>query len=222
MPKLMNATFVIPVFNEEKTIGAVIKKCKKLKCKILVVDNGSTDATPTIVKSMKVPIIYECRRGKGFAFRKALSFVNTEWVILIDGDGTYDPAEIANLLSKAKDADMVIGSRTSIKNIGSFKILNYFGNIMITTLASIFFFHKFNDILSGGRCMKLNMLRDLNLKSKGFEIETEVTLKAIKKGYKIKEFPINYALRKTSSKLSSIIDGFKIITEIFKQRFALV
>jgi len=208
----MQISILIPAYNEEKTIGKVINNFKKQlpEAKVYVCDNNSDDKTAEIAKKAGAHVLKENKQGKGYALRKLFN-IESDIFVIVDGDNTYPSDKVKELIKPITEnkADMVIGARKRF-NSG---FLRDIGNLIITKLINLFFSLKLHDTLSGYRAIKRNLIKDLKLKSKGFEIETEITIKSIKNNYKIIEIPIDYKSRK-DSKLKTFKDGLKIIKTI--------
>jgi len=208
----MQTSILIPAYNEEKTIGKVIKDFKKqlTKSKVYVCDNNSYDKTAEIAKKAGACVLKEKRQGKGYALRRLFN-IESDIFVIVDGDDTYLPYKVKELIKPITEnkADMVIGARKKF-NSGFFRDT---GNFFITKLINLLFKQKLQDALSGYRAFNSNSLKNLNLKSKGFEIETEITIKAIENNFKILEIPIDYKSRK-DSKLKTFKDGLKIFKTI--------
>ena len=205
----MQISILIPAYNEEKTIGKVVRDFKKQlpRAKIYVCDNNSDDKTGEIAKEAGAYVLREKKSGKGYALRKLFT-VKSEVYVVVDGDDTYPAEKVKDLIRPILEnkADMVIGSRQKF-NSG---IVRDFGNYFITSLFNFLFKQKLHDVLSGYRAFNYRLIKDLNLKSEGFEIETEFTIKTVEKNFRILEIPIDYKARK-DSKLKTYKDGVKIV-----------
>ena len=205
----MQISVLIPAYNEERTIGKVVMDFKKQlpEAKIYVCDNNSDDKTTEIAKKTRAYVLRENKRGKGFALQKLFT-TKSNIYIMVDGDDTYPAAKVKNLIKPILEnkADMVIASREMF-NSG---VVRDFGNFFITKLFNFFFKQKLHDALSGYRAFNRKLIKNLNLKSKGFEIETELTTKAVENNFRIIEIPIDYRARK-DSKLRTYKDGIRIM-----------
>ncbi len=224
-----NVTFVIPTLNETKSIGGVIKECENAGSgsSMIIVDGGSTDGTldearKTLAKTRikaKTKILTQRGKGKGSAMLEAAPYAKTSWIVFIDGDGTYAPDEAVKAIQTAGDAELLVGSRFKGRlQENSLTKINYAGNVLLNSLASFLFNHQTTDLLSGLRCVKKKSLERLDLRCNGFEIETEMSLKAIKNKMKIKEFPATYRQRANKTKLSPLKDGTKILLQIIREK----
>ena len=217
----MKVSVIIPTLNEEKTISKVVRDFKKnrLVKEIIVYDGGSTDKTRYFAKNAKAKVLLQEGKGKGCAIREIFKKINSDIYVLVDGDDTY-PANSLNDLIKPiikNHADMVVGTRLN-KNVepGSIKILHRLGNWIISKMLSISFRKNLNDVLSGYRAISKKLAKEIRLNSKGFEVETELTIKSLIGDYKIVEIPIKYRKRQknSKSKLSSFGDGYLIFYTI--------
>ena len=209
---------IIPTLNEEETVEELIKNIRScrlpIELSILVIDGGSTDRTVDICKSRNVRFLVQKGKGKGNAMREAVDLSEADIVVFIDGDGTYSPSDLGLLLEpllKGK-SDMVVGSRILGKRQrGAISIFHTLGNKLFNRAINFAMKSSITDSLSGYRALYKKTFSDLILFSDSFEIEVEMTVEALAKGYKVLEVPINYSIRKGSdTKLDPIGDGIKI------------
>lgn len=216
----MNIAVLIPALNEEITIAKVINDFRKQlpKADIYVFDNNSSDKTKEIALDNNASVITVKRRGKGHVVREMFEKVDADYYILVDGDDTYPAEEIHKLLDPVVTAkcDMTIGSRLSNFRKENKKLMHSFGNNVIKSALKFTFPTKVNDLLSGYRVMNNEFVKNVNLLSAGFTVETELTIKALEDNFRIIEIPINYKERPkgSSSKLKSFSDGFSILQAI--------
>ncbi len=187
---------LIPCYNEEITIGKVIKDVKQFfgSSSIYVGDNHSTDKTAQIATKEKVNVIEEKSRGKGNMVKKMLANIDANYYVLIDGDDTYYAEDIMKLLeiAKTENADLVIGNRLKDNHYDDCdkKKIYTIGNLLANKVINIRYHSSIEDVMSGLRVISKKMVKNWNIKSTGFEIETEMTIFAIKDKYKIKQIPI--------------------------------
>jgi len=215
---VVKADIIIPTLNEEGSIREIIHSIRSrsfpIEVSILVIDGGSVDKTIEICKEEKVQLIKQKGKGKGTAMREAVNASNAEIVIFIDGDGTYSIDDLEKLLEPLLNdkADMVVGSRLLGKREkGSISRFNIIGNKLFNKTINFAMKSKVTDSLTGYRAMRRDTFRDLVLFSNNFEIEVEMTVEALAKGYRVLEVPISYGTRKDSlTKLNSKVDGMKI------------
>jgi dolichol-phosphate hexosyltransferase len=209
---------IIPTLNEEKTVGELINNIRScllpIELSILVIDGGSTDRTVDICKRGNVRFLVQKGKGKGNAMREAVDHSEADIVVFIDGDGTYSPSDLGLLLEPLLNgkSDMVVGSRILGKRErGAISIFHTLGNKLFNRAINFAMKSSITDSLSGYRALYKKTFSDLILFSDSFEIEVEMTVEALAKGYKVLEVPINYCIRKGShTKLDPFGDGIKI------------
>ena len=209
---------LIPCFNEAKTIGKVVKDFKKKlpNADIYVYDNNSTDGTDKIAKASGAIIKYEYRQGKGNVIRSMFREVEADCYLIVDGDDTYpseNAKEMCDLILNKK-ADMVIGDRLSSTYFKENKRpFHNFGNRIVRFLINKLFHNNIKDIMTGYRAFSYEFVKGFPVLSKGFEIETEMTIHAVDRNYKIIELPVNYRDRPAGSvsKLNTYKDGLKVL-----------
>lgn len=224
-------TILIPCHNEEKGIGTVIdsiprRLLKKLgyTIEVIVINNNSTDKTANIAEKKKgVKIIVETKKGKGNAIITGFNAVSldTQFIIMLDGDNTYKSYEIPRLIEPliSNFCDVVIGSRLSGKmKKNSLRFQNRVANWTYTFLVRQFYRTNITDVLSGYFAWRKDVLDRLipHLKSTGFEIEMEMITKMKKLGFEVYSVPITYDEREGQTKIEALKDGIKILTVFFK------
>ena len=219
--KMQKIAVLIPCYNEELTIAKVVQDFKKAlpEAEIFVFDNNSTDNTKEKALKAGAKVFFEKNRGKGNVVRRMFREVDADVYVLVDGDDTYPAEEVRKLIEPVidKKADMVVGSRLERSEKGAFRKFHKFGNRLITGLINLLFKTSLTDVLSGYRAFSKTFAKGVVLVSKGFEIETEMTLRCIEVGLSIEEVPISYRSRPkgSKSKLSTFMDGFLIVSTIF-------
>jgi glycosyltransferase involved in cell wall biosynthesis len=212
---------LIPCYNEEKTIAAVVHdfKAQLHDADIYVYDNNSTDRTAALAKQAGALVYSEKRQGKGHVIRSMFRQIDADIYVMVDGDGTYPADQVHNLIAPiiSGEADMVCGSRLHPHSQSDFKWLNWMGNKVFLHLLNSIFMVSITDILSGYRAFNRNIVKSLPILSRGFEIETELTLKAIERRYRIVEIPIDLISRPVGSisKIRIVRDGILILSTIF-------
>lgn len=216
---------IIPAYNEEKTIGNVIEETMqvletlKMPYEILVVDDGSIDRTKEVASRYKVQVVsYPRNRGKGYALRKGLEHAQGDIIITIDADGSHNPKEIPDLITPLFDgADVVAGSRFLGQAKDHISSVHQFGNSLINATIMVLTGKRITDSQTGLRALKKDFLQHISLESDGFDIETELTVKSLKNGFKLVEIPISCKKRANGvSRLKTLPDGFKIFKAILK------
>lgn len=219
----MKTVVLIPCYNEAKSIRAVIEDFRKEMpdAEIYVYDNNSTDGTDDIAREAGATVRYEYRQGKGNVIRTMFREIDADCYIMADGDNTY-PASFAPGLQRlvlSGRADMAIGDRLSSSYFTENKRpFHNFGNRLVRGLINKLFKAKVNDIMTGARAFSRDFVKSFAVFSKGFEIETEMTIFALEHNFKIAEIPIEYRDRDADnpSKLSTYSDGYKVLKTIFR------
>ncbi len=212
---------LIPCYNESKTVEKVVKDYKKVlpEADIYVYDNNSSDGTDKIAKKAGAIVRYEYKQGKGNVIRSMFRQIDADCYLMIDGDDTY-PAEFAremcDLILEGK-ADMVIGDRLSSTYFTENKRpFHNLGNRLVRFLINKLFKNNVKDIMTGYRAFSYEFVKGFPVLSKGFEIETEMTIHAVDKNYKLVEIPVTYRDRPAGSvsKLNTYRDGFRVLKTI--------
>ena len=212
---------LIPCYNESKTVAKVIKDYKKVlpEADIYVYDNNSTDGTDKIAKKAGAIVKYEYKQGKGNVIRSMFRQIDADCYLMIDGDDTY-PSEYAremcDLILEGK-ADMVIGDRLSSTYFTENKRpFHNLGNRLVRFLINKLFKNNVKDIMTGYRAFSYEFVKGFPVLSKGFEIETEMTIHAVDKNFKLVEVPVAYRDRPEGSvsKLNTYKDGFRVLKTI--------
>ena len=223
---MFKLSIIIPVYNEKKTILEILKRVEAveladLEKEIIIIDDGSRDGTKEILKGLeqKYKILYHTNnQGKGAALRTGFQQASGDFLIIQDADLEYSPEEYPQLLKPLiqSKADIVYGSR-NLKYNPRFKKSYYWGVRFISWLTNILCGSNLTDVYTCYKVFKVPLLKDLDLQSKGFEFEQEVTVKALKKKYRILEISINYFPRSfKEGKKINWLDGVKAILTIIK------
>ena len=218
---------LIPCYNESKTIEKVVKDYKKAlpEADIYVYDNNSSDGTDKIAEKAGAIVKYEYKQGKGNVIRSMFKNIDADCYLMIDGDDTYPAEHAREMCDYILDgkADMVIGDRLSSTYFKENKRpFHNFGNVLVRGLINSLFKSKVKDIMTGYRAFSYDFVKTFPILSKGFEIETEMTIHALDKNMGLKEIPIEYRDRPagSESKLNTFSDGFKVlktIARLFKE-----
>ncbi|MHA1834062.1 MAG: glycosyltransferase family 2 protein [Candidatus Baldrarchaeia archaeon] len=218
---------VIPAYNEEKTIEEVLSKTISVMesmgkpYEIIVVDDGSTDNTRQIVSKYKVTVLSNgANKGKGYALRKGFKYARGQIIVTLDSDGSHDPKEIPKLIDPLYNGvDIAVGSRFLGNGENSTTKLNRIGNKIINTIIMTLTRKYITDSQTGFRAFKREVIEKLHLSADGYEIETELTVKGLKNGFKYQEIPIDCRKRTHDySKLRILQDGLKIVKTILEAK----
>ena len=212
---------LIPCYNESKTIKKVITDYKKAlpDADIYVYDNNSTDGTDKIAKEAGAIVRYEYKQGKGNVIRTMFREIDADCYLMVDGDDTYpaeDAKKMCDIILEGK-ADMVIGDRLSSTYFTENKRpFHNFGNRLVRFLINKIFNNDVKDIMTGYRAFNYQFVKTFPILSKGFEIETEMTIHAVDKNFKLVEIPTQYRDRPDGSvsKLNTYSDGLRVLKTI--------
>lgn len=216
---------LIPCYNEEKTIGKVVKDCLEstksiIGTRVYVYDNNSSDKTVELAESAGAIVRHEYMQGKGNVIRRMFREIDAECYIMIDGDDTYPTAEIPAMARRVMEhqADMVVGDRLSSSYFEeNTRAFHNFGNVIVRKSINFFFKNDIKDIMTGYRAFSYQFVKTYPVLSKGFEIETEMSILAIENNMQIENHVIEYRDRPagSESKLDTYSDGFKVLKKIF-------
>ncbi|OPY30660.1 MAG: Glycosyltransferase AglJ [Methanocella sp. PtaU1.Bin125] len=210
-----NVCILIPTLNEGRTIGHLVNAYRELGFgDIMVIDGHSSDNTVAEATKAGARVVQQNGRGKGMAVQQAFNMIDKEITVMVDGDGTYIPAEVDRLIAPiaAGAADQVMGNRFANYSKGAFTLLNHLGNKLLNWAFNFTYHVRYNDLLTGYRAFNKKALKMMNLNQSGFGIETELTVECIKKDLRICEVPITYQARLSDAptKLNPLGDGVKI------------
>lgn len=214
---------LIPCYNEEKTIAKVVSDAQRVlpNATIYVYDNNSTDNTVQLAKNAGAIVRYEHMQGKGNVIRRMFREINAECYIMVDGDDTY-PMEYANKMADKvliHNADMVVGDRLSSTYFTENKRpFHNIGNSLVRKTINQLFACNIKDIMTGYRAFSFQFVKTFPVLSKGFEIETEMTIHAVNNNMYVENVIVEYRDRPEGSvsKLSTYSDGFKVIMTIIR------
>jgi glycosyltransferase involved in cell wall biosynthesis len=221
MEKKSKIAVLIPCYNEALTIEKVIKDFKSVlpEADIYVYDNNSIDHTDEIAKRAGAIVRYEYKQGKGNVIRSMFRQINADCYLMVDGDDTYpkeNARKMCDLILQGK-ADMVNGDRLSSTYYKeNNRPFHNIGNKLVRYLINKLFNNHVKDIMTGYRAFSYEFVKGFPVLSKGFEIETEMTIHAVDKNYHIVEIPVQYRDRPkgSHSKLNTYSDGFKVLKTI--------
>ena len=219
--KLDKIAVLIPCYNEEKTIGKVVADFRNAlpEAVIYVYDNNSTDKTAEIAQKAGAVVRQEYQQGKGNVIRRMFREIDAECYLMADGDDTY-PAEDARKLTDSvllRRTDMAIGDRLSSTYFSENKRqFHNFGNSIVRRSINFFFHSDIKDIMTGYRAFSFQFVKTFPVLSKGFEIETEMSIHAIDKNLQTENIVISYRDRPegSESKLNTYSDGMKVLFTI--------
>lgn len=215
---------LIPCYNEAQTIKKVVEDYKRVLPEdsvVYVYDNNSTDDTARLAREAGAVVRREYQQGKGNVIRRMFREIDAECYIMVDGDDTYpakNAPEMVRLVLE-KNVDMVIGDRLSSTYFSENKRpFHNFGNTLVRKSINLLFGSDIKDIMTGYRAFSYQFVKSFPVLSKGFEIETEMTIHAIDKNMYMENVIVDYSDRPagSESKLNTFSDGFKVIKTIFR------
>ena len=219
---------LVPCYNEALTVGKVVDDFKAAmpKAEIYVYDNNSSDDTAKIAEEHGAIVRFEGRQGKGNTVRQMFRDIDANYYVLVDGDDTYPAESAADLVEPIAlgRADMTVGDRLSNGTYGeeNDRAFHGFGNNLVRWLIKVIYGFAFDDVMTGYRAMSKAFVKTMPVMSKGFQIETELSIHAVDKRCRIVDVPITYRDRPegSDSKLNTFQDGAKVIlaiTSLFKE-----
>ena len=208
---------MIPCLNEADTIGECVARARAVLAEhgidgeVIVVDNDSDDGSAELARDAGATVVHERRRGYGSAYLAGLAAANGDYILMADGDLTYDFGEIPRFLAQLDDgADLVVGNRMKGIEPGAMPWHHrYIGNPVLSGLLNVLYKAGVADAHCGMRALRRDVLPELELRSTGMEFASEMVIRAAKQHLEIREFPIEYHRRGGQSKLSSFSDGWR-------------
>jgi glycosyltransferase involved in cell wall biosynthesis len=212
---------IIPCLDEAPAIAGVVRDFRREvpEARIVVVDNGSTDDTANVARAAGAEVIVEPRRGKARAMLTAFARVDADVVIVVDGDGSYPAAGAALLLARYREqpCDMLTGVRVSADPRGDFRPMHQAGTRAFEVALDLVFGFRSRDLFSGLRLFSASFYQNVPILSRGFEVELELTIQAVEKGFHVAELDVPFTTRAegTASKLRSVQDGLRILRFLF-------
>lgn len=210
----MKCLVIIPVHNEGKHIASVVRGVLTEQQNILVIDDGSVDSTPDILKDLGVPFIRREHKGKGAALRAGFRYGienGFEWVITMDGDGQHDFRDLP-LFKRALQSngtDMIIGSR--MNETGGMPLLRLITNRFMSYIISKKSKIRLSDTQCGFRAIRCRLLKEITLKTAHYDTESEIIIRAARAGFRISSIPVNTIYNGAESSVNKITDTVRFI-----------
>ncbi|WP_206214606.1 glycosyltransferase family 2 protein [Adlercreutzia sp. ZJ242] len=213
---------LVPCYNEAVTIGKVVDDFRRVmpEAAIYVYDNNSTDGTAQIAREHGALVRTESRQGKGNVVRSMFREVEADFYVMVDGDDTYPAESAPDLVAPlaAGEADMTVGDRLSNGSYGeeNDRAFHGFGNDLVRWLIKLIYGFAFEDVMTGYRAFTRPFVKTMPVMSSGFQIETEISIHAVDKRWRVIDVPIDYRDRPegSESKLSTFTDGAKVLAAI--------
>ncbi len=219
---VVSIAVLVPCYNEEKSIAKVVDDFRRVLpgATVYVYDNNSTDGSATIAKKQGAVVRKELHQGKGNVVRSMFRDIQADVYLMVDADDTYDASDAKKMISQITDngIDMVIGDRLNSTYFTENKRFGHnFGNVLVRKAINTIFRTKVQDVMTGYRAFSYRFVKTFPSLSKGFQIETEMTIHALDKSMNIMAIPIKYKDRSKDnpSKLHTFRDGFSVLLTIF-------
>ena len=212
---------IIPCYQEAVTIAKVVADFRRElpDARIYVYDNNCTDGTAEIAAKAGAIVRREKRQGKGYVVAAMFEQINEDILVMVDGDDTYEASHVHKMLEPILrgDADMTVATRLTDHGEKSFRPLHVVGTPMVCGIINWMFKSHVSDIFSGYRVFTRESARQIPVTTKGFDVETELTLQALYRGQIIQEMPVPYRARPAGSfsKLNTFSDGFRVLLRLF-------
>lgn len=221
----MNVCIIIPAYNESQNIGPLIEALRAKRLDVVAIDDGSTDMTGAIVKEKGAVVIrHDQKKGKGCSLRKGFEYAlqhDYEGVITMDGDGQHDIADIDQFMTAAQKNKISIITGNRMADSKGMPFIRYCTNRFMSWLISAACKQRIADTQCGYRYISCDILREINLTCRDFEIETEILMEACKKGFKVYDVPIKTIYRDEESKINPFKDTIRFFVYFIKEIFSV-
>ena len=220
----MKICILIPVYNESQNIGRIVEIIKRKDLNVIVIDDGSTDGSGDLAQQKGAVVLrHVFKMGKGNSLKEGFEYILKEGyagVLMMDGDGQHDPEEVDHFILAAQKHPLSVITGNRMTNTEGMPLIRYLTNRFMSSLISTACGQKIQDTQCGFRYISASILRELNLVSNDFEIETEILMKASKKGYKIYSLPIKTIYRNEESYIHPLKDTVRFFTYFLKEIFS--
>ncbi|MEA2385355.1 MAG: hypothetical protein QOH72_5326 [Solirubrobacteraceae bacterium] len=215
-------TIVIPAKDEARNVAWVLRRLPPGIDEVILVDGNSTDDTIAVARAVRPDLIVATERGpgKGAAMRTGLDMASGDIIVTIDADGSMDPAELDRYIEAARDVDLVKGSRFTAKGgTEDMSQIRWLGNGVLLALVNVLYGAHLTDLCYGYCALRRSALPALALRSDGFEIETEMTVRALRAGLRVGEVPsFELPRRYGTSHLRAVTDGWRVLVTLLAVR----
>ena len=222
MYKESSITVIIPCLNEEQGIEQVLRRMPPFVDQVIVVDNGSTDRTSEVAKSLGAEVIREEVRGYGRSYKKGFSSATGDIIVTLDGDHSYPPDAISYLLEAFLhlEVDFLNASRFPVRDRKAMSFKHKFGNLVLSIAMSVLYFRWVRDSQSGMWVFRRSILESMTLESDSMAFSEEIKIEALKsRSVRFAEISIQYSSRLGEIKLNPWRDGFNNLFFLVKKRF---
>lgn len=219
-PGSVRIAVAIPCYDEAITIAKVVADFRRAlpEAAIHVFDNNSADGSGELARQAGASVHFVAGRGKGEVVRAMFRELDCDLIVMVDGDDTYPADRVRELIAPVLEgrAEMAVGTRLENHGAGSFRAMHVFGNKLVLRCINTFFRTSLSDVLTGYRAFSRRFVKTMPVLSKGFEIETEITLHALEHRLPIVEVPVPYGERPegSTSKLNTLLDGRRVLGAI--------
>ena len=212
----MNPLLLIPAFNEEPYIERLVYRAKAHLPDVLVIDDGSSDTTAALAEGAGATVHrLRSNKGKGEALKAGFQYAagqGREWVLTMDGDGQHNPDDISNFLPLLTEYDLILGNR--MDDAGRIPLMRRIANLFSSLLVSLLCFRRIRDSQSGFRAYRVDLLRQVPLRSSRYDLETEVLIKAVRKGFRIGHCRVQTIYAGEASRFRTISDSLRFFVVI--------
>jgi glycosyltransferase involved in cell wall biosynthesis len=215
-------TIVIPAKDEARNVAWVLRRLPPGIDEVILVDGNSTDDTIAVARAVRPDVVVATERepGKGAAMRTGLDMATGDIIVTIDADGSMDPRELDRYIEAAREADLVKGSRFAAEGgTEDISMIRWLGNLVLLGLVNLLYGAHLTDLCYGYCAVRRSALPTLGLRSDGFEIETEMTVRALRAGLRVGEVPsFELPRRYGSSHLRAFVDGWRVLFTLIAVR----
>jgi glycosyltransferase involved in cell wall biosynthesis len=221
--KSQKITVIIPCLNEEQGIEKVLRRMPDFVDQVIVVDNGSTDRTSDVARSLGAEVIREPVRGYGRSYKKGFACASGDIVVTLDGDHSYPPDAISYLIEAFLhlEVDFLNASRFPVRDSHAMSLKHKFGNLVLSVATSLLYFRWVRDSQSGMWVFRRSILEHMILESDGMAFSEEIKIEALRNSrIRFEEISIQYSSRLGEVKLNPWRDGFYNLWFLVKKRFA--
>jgi glycosyltransferase involved in cell wall biosynthesis len=221
--KDLRITVIIPCLNEEQGIEKVLRRMPEFVDQVIVVDNGSTDRTSDVARSLGAEVIREDVRGYGRAYKTGFSQATGDIIVTLDGDHSYPPDAISYLIEAFLhlEVDFLNASRFPVRDKHAMSFKHKFGNFVLSVAMSMLFFRWVADSQSGMWVFRRSILGEMKLDSDGMAFSEEIKIEALRSSrIRFEEIPVQYSSRLGEIKLNPWRDGFHNLWFLLRKRFA--
>jgi len=221
--KDLRITVIIPCLNEEQGIEKVLRRMPQFVDQVIVVDNGSTDRTSDVARSLGAEVIREDVRGYGRAYKTGFSQATGDIIVTLDGDHSYPPDAISYLIEAFLhlEVDFLNASRFPVRDKHAMSFKHKFGNFVLSLATSLLYFRWVADSQSGMWVFRRAILKEMKLESDGMAFSEEIKIEALRSSrIRFEEIPVQYSSRLGEIKLNPWRDGFHNLWFLLKKRFA--